>query len=243
VGFGAAAMFTYSLGLGLLTWTVGTFAVSLPKSGRWVEHTKSVFGIVMVVMAVYYVRDLVGIGHLAEKTTTWLLVSAGLLVAGLLAGAVHLTFHDEGALPKIRKAIGIPLAAAGVLGLVGWALALPPGARIAWLDDYGAARARAEREGKPLLVDFGASWCGACEELDRDTFSDRRVVAAAQDFVAVRIDLSPGKDSPEKRAVLRGYEERGLPLVVIHDREGKERHRVKQFVPPEEFLGLLEDAR
>jgi thiol:disulfide interchange protein DsbD len=243
VGFGAAAMFAYSMGLGLLTWMVGTFAVSLPKSGRWVEYTKSIFGIVMVVMAVYYVRDLLGIGHLARKTTTWLLTSAGLLLAGLAAGAVHLTFHDAGVLPKLRKAFGIPLAAAGLLGVVGWWVALPEGARIAWLEDYQHARALAQREHKPLIVDFGASWCGACEELDRDTFSDRRVVAAVREFIAVRIDLSPGKDSPEKRAVLRGYSERGLPLVVIHDREGKERHRVKRFVPPEDLLAMLEDAR
>jgi thiol:disulfide interchange protein DsbD len=245
VAFGGLAMFVYALGLGTLTWIVGTFAISLPKSGAWVEWTKSVFGIVMIVAALYYLRDLLGIDELAQKTTVWLLASLGLGIVGVLVGAVHLSFHD-GWPVRIRKGIGVALATAGLAGFVGWLSALPPlppGARIAWMDDYAAARALARREHKPLLVDFGASWCGACGELDRGTFTDPRVVSAARDFVAIRVDLSPDTDTPAKRAVLRSYNERGLPLVVVHGADGVEVARIKQFVPPEEFVELLERGR
>ena len=51
VAFGALSLFVYALGLGLLFWLVGTFSVTLPKSGQWLEWIKSVFGIVMVVAA------------------------------------------------------------------------------------------------------------------------------------------------------------------------------------------------
>jgi thiol:disulfide interchange protein DsbD len=123
-----------------------------------------------------------------------------------------------------------------------WVIALPPGAKIDWLDDYASARELAQAESRPLLVDFGASWCGACGELDRHTFSDPRVVAAARDhqFVPVRVDLSPGEDTDEKRAVLASYEQRGLPLVVLHDREGNEVERVTAFVEAAEFLQLMD---
>jgi thioredoxin-related protein len=40
--------------------------------------------------------------------------------------------------------------------------------------------------------------------------------------------------------VLRSYNERGLPLVVLHGPDGAEVARLKQFVPPEEFVALLE---
>ncbi len=92
-----------------------------------------------------------------------------------------------------------------------------------------------------MLVDFGASWCGACGELDRHTFSDPRVVAAARGLgvVPVRIDLSPGSDSPEKRAILSSYKQRGLPLVVVHGRNGREVARVTSFVEPDRFLQIL----
>jgi hypothetical protein len=53
------------------------------------------------------------------------------------------------------------------------------------------------------MVDFGASWCDACKELERKTFDDPRVVREGDRFIPVRIDLSPGQANDEKRAPLR----------------------------------------
>jgi thiol:disulfide interchange protein DsbD len=240
VVFGALAFFSYSLGLGLLFFLVGTFSLSLPKSGQWLEGVKSVFGIVMVAAAVYFVRDLIpGLVELAQHTTSFLLATLGLIALGLALGAVHLSYHGSSLLVRARKSLGIALSVAGVCGVIGYSIALPPGARIPWLEDYAHAKTLALQSNKPMLVDFGASWCGACEELDRHTFSDARVVREGQRFVAVRVDLSPGKTSEQKEAVLKSYNQRGLPLVVLHDRGGQEAARVTSFVEASEFLALL----
>ncbi len=244
VAFGGLALFVYSLGLGLLTWCVGTFSISLPKSGRWLEWIKSVFGIVMLVAAVYYVRDLIpGLSTLASKTPIFLGASVALVAVGIAAGAIHLTFHHAPVVERVRKGVGVLLATLGALGVVGYALALPEGAHIAWTEGYETAKAQALREGKPLLVDFGASWCVACGELDQLTFSDARVVAESRRFVAVRVDLSPGKDTDENRAALAGYSQRGLPLVVMHSASGNEAERITEFVDAERFLSALERVR
>ena len=242
VVFGGAALFVYSLGLGLLFWVVGTFAVSLPKSGRWLEWVKSVFGTVMIIMALYYLRDLLPIERPVERVTWLLSGCGGLLLIGVAVGAIHLSYHDESKLKKARKTVGIAMAVVGATFGIWWLEALPPGAKIEWMEDYAEARALAEDAGRPLLVDFGASWCGACGELDRYTFSDPRVVAEAQNrrIVPVRIDLSPGEDTPEKREVLASYDQRGLPLVVLHDGEGEEVGRVTAMMEPEEFLQIFE---
>jgi thiol:disulfide interchange protein len=57
------------------------------------------------------------------------------------------------------------------------------------------------------------------------------------------VDLSPGKDSPAKQELLRSYNQRGLPLVVLHDRSGREVGRVTNFVKAPEFLALMRDVR
>ncbi len=242
VAFGAAALFLYALGLGVLFWLVGTFAVSLPKSGPWLEGVKSFFGVVMLVMALYYLRDLLPFELPHVRSQGWLLGALMALGLGLLLGAVHLSFHDPSRARRLRKGLGVVLAVGGAFAAVGWAEALPPGSRIAWREDFEAARREALHRGRPMLVDFSASWCGACGELERETFSDPRVVSAARSFVTVKVDLSPGKDSPRKRALLSGYDQRGLPLVVVHDCEGKEVGRITTFVPPERVLPLLEQA-
>jgi thiol:disulfide interchange protein len=59
----------------------------------------------------------------------------------------------------------------------------------------------------------------------------------------VRVDLSPGKDSPEKRELLAGYQQRGLPLIVMHTPTGEVAARVTSFVDPERFLGMMQSVR
>jgi thiol:disulfide interchange protein DsbD len=173
VVFGAASFFSFALGLGMLFWLVGTFSMSLPKSGRWLEWIKSVFGIVMVAAAVYFVRDLVpGLMGLAEHTPSFLGVAVGLLAVGAALGAVHLSYHHTSVVERVRKSLGIAFAVTGLCGVVGYLVALPPGASIPWMEDYASAKQLAEQSSRPLLIDFGASWCGACGELERHTFSD-----------------------------------------------------------------------
>jgi thiol:disulfide interchange protein DsbD len=65
------------------------------------------------------------------------------------------------------------------------------------------------------------------------------VVREGQRFVTVRVDLSPGKDTPDKQAILASYAQRGLPLVVLHDSKGKEAARVTSFVEAPKFLEIM----
>ncbi|UJR82093.1 protein-disulfide reductase DsbD family protein [Sandaracinus amylolyticus] len=242
VGLGAGAMFLYALGLGTLFWVVGTFAVSLPKSGRWMEMVKSVFGIVLCVMALYWIKDLIpGLMDAFERTWLVLAIALGVAAIGLAVGAVHLDFHEPNVAVRVRKALGIVLATTGSFAVLAWMIT--PALGLTWREDFQAALAEAREEGRPYIVDFGASWCQACGELERNTFTDPRVIEEGSRFVAVHVDLSPGQDTEEKRALLRGYAQRGLPLVVLHASDGSEVHRVTEFIEAEELLSLMQQVR
>ncbi|MFT3921495.1 MAG: cytochrome c biogenesis protein CcdA [Myxococcales bacterium] len=236
IGFGAACMISYSLGMGLLFWIVGTFAVALPKSGRWMEWVKSTFGLVMIASALYFVRAWLPGYTAITASAGFLYVAAGCIIAGLALGAIHLSF-SSGSLDRTRKTLGIAAVSLGALLMLGRLEAKPT--HSGWEADLVSARAKAKAAASPMLIDFGASWCQACGELERHTFSDPRVISEISRFVKVKVDLSPGHDVARGREWLSGYGARGLPLVVLHDSAGNEHARVTEFVEADKMLELL----
>jgi thiol:disulfide interchange protein DsbD len=243
VGYGAALLLAFSHGLGLLFLLVGTFAVSLPKPGRWMESVKSVFGIVFLGAAAYFVAPHVPAIFGWVVGETWFLFGAVALVGlGIAIGAVHLTFAAQALGQNLRKATGLALSVVGLVGMMGWfqgptEASASGGEGFAWIESEprGISRARAER--RPVLIDFTANWCAACKELAKDTFPAREVQDEADRFVAIRIDSTSMDDGI--RALHERYGVRGLPTVLLLDSRGRERRRVTGFVAPREFARYL----
>jgi thiol:disulfide interchange protein DsbD len=240
-GYGALAMLAFALGLGLPFFLVGTFAIHLPKSGRWMVHVKSALGLVMLVVALYFAGTALPWLTRWASPQPWFMAGASLMVLlGLGVGAVHRSFHEPGLGPKLAKGAGILLAILGAHQLI--AGALKPTGSPAWQQgDLEALRKRARAERRPTLVDFTASWCVACKELEKLTFSEPSVASEAQRFLAVRVDLT--EDTPANEALKQGQGLVGLPTVIAFDSTGQEAVRCTDFVPPEEFLDTLRRVR
>jgi thioredoxin:protein disulfide reductase len=234
-GLGALAMFAFSIGLGAPFFLVGAFAVQLPKSGRWMVHVKSGLGIVLLVVALYFLNNSFGFATpYVSGSLPFIGVSVGLVLVGLLSGAVHREFSEPGVGVKVAKGIGITLVSFGALAVI--LGGIKPREALAWeRQDIEGALARAAADKRPLVVDFTAAWCGACKELDIKTFSEPRVGQELGRFVAVKVDAT-NNDDPKVEAMLARFKVVGLPTVVLFNSSGKEAARFNDFVPPEEFL-------
>ena len=238
IALGAVAGVAYSVGLGLPFWLVGAFAVGLPKGGKWMLGVKSFFGIVMCVVALYFLRNAFPIiGKVASPSTAFGVIAGVIALAGLAMGAVHIDWNDGGSGTKVRKGVGIAASVAGAFLFIVWLVM--PKAQLAWLHSEEEAIALSKTEKRPMLVDFTATWCGACQEMAKDTFADPRVMAKAGNFVAVKIDATD-QDDPKVEEVSKKYGVVGLPTVLLIDSEGKERKRFTEFVGPERFLTEIE---
>ena len=93
---------------------------------------------------------------------------------------------------------------------------MPPEGSIA-AGDAEAWRARVEearRLGKPLFVDFWATWCTSCRAMEQRTFADKRVNERLARYVVVRVQAERPDQSPA-REMLAAFTVRGLPCVAV----------------------------
>ncbi len=79
--------------------------------------------------------------------------------------------------------------------------------------------AKAERDGRPILLDFWATWCKSCMAMERTTFRDERVRAALERYVRIKIQAERPTD-PDMRRILDRYSVTGLPTFIVLDRFG-----------------------
>jgi thiol:disulfide interchange protein DsbD len=109
---------------------------------------------------------------------------------------------------------------------------------------YGeeAGLAAARKLHRPVWLYFTADWCMPCKEMERVTFTDKRVAHELERFVSIRIDCTDS-DSPPAAAALKRWNVLAMPTVVILDAAGKELRRISQYLSADELVPILTKIR
>ena len=230
---GFTLFFVLSLGLGLPYLLLGVFTGAierLPNSGAWMVGVRQLFGVLLVALAGYFARPFF-------PGTTGDAVFAGLLVVGgLYLLLVARPGHEH---PWIDRFMRLASAAVLVAGVLLAPSKAPPGAAaVAWRAYDEAAVSQAMASGKSVVLDFYATWCVPCKELDEKTFSSPEVAAQLAPFARFKVDLT--RNDPETDQLRQRFDVAGVPTVAFF-RGGKEvvGTRLTGFEPPAAFLARL----
>ena len=233
-------LLTYALGMGLLFIVIGTFSgaiAALPRSGGWMYILENIFGVAIITVALYFLKDAIPpLRSLLQDSTGFFVIAGVLVLAGVALGKFSQRFKDLPRLVQLRKAVGVLLAVVGLYMFVGGLTTAE--SDLVWIADEAQGLEAGRREGKPVMLDFYATWCAACNELEH-TYSDPVVKSKLSKFVNVKLDFTRNSDEVER--LKQKYGIVGLPVVLFFDSEGNQltEKRLEKFVEPEEFLTLL----
>jgi len=127
-------------------------------------------------------------------------------------------------LGSLAAGIGIAVMAAPALAQ----------SRIHWAPSYAAALAQARTTHKLVMADFYADWCGWCKRMDRDTYTDQKVIRLSQQFIPVRVN-----SDREGANAARQYGVTGLPTVLFINSSGRVEDTINGYLPPANFATEL----
>jgi thiol:disulfide interchange protein DsbD len=252
-------LFTFAIGMGLILVLFGTFSnrlINLPKAGTWMETIKKFMAIIMFGVAFYYIKPIIP-SYLFN-----LLLGASIITLGTFMGASIKIEIDSPPKVKLQKSSGIMILSVGLymfvnaladkamlgnnfnLGSTSQNIALVESTKtesdvLTWKTSETEGLKIAQAENKYVMLDFYADWCAACHELDKYTYTDKKVIKELSNFVPIKIDAT--KNTPEIQKLFEKYQILGLPAVIFLDKKGKilEDYSLSGFEKPEDFIKRL----
>jgi len=114
-----------------------------------------------------------------------------------------------------------------------------PLSEIDWVQqDYTAALAKAETDGKLLMIDVYTDWCMPCKKMDKETFHEKNVVDKAANFVTLKLDAEKGQ-GPE---VQKKFGVTGYPTILFVNGKGELVHSVLGYQDGAAFISEMDKA-
>ena len=240
---GGMALFVMSLGMGVPLLLIGLGAGKfMPKPGGWMEGITRIFGIVMLGVAIWLLDRVLDASLII---VLWALL--------LLGSAIYLKIYTN----IITRLISMVLLILGTVLLVGAISGatnpLKP------LDKFTSSKSvvntnelvfqkvknivelelAIKNSDKPIMLDFWASWCVACKELEEITFKDDEVIKKLQGFTLLKADVTLNND--DDKALQKMFAVVGPPALVFWDKDKNEvkSSKIVGYKNPKDFLEII----
>lgn len=254
VFLGGLSLFVLSLGMGLPLLIIGTSAGRLlPRAGAWMDAVKAIFGVLMLGVAIWLMaRVLPG----AVSLALW---AALAVISSIYLGALDALGAEATGWRRFRKGVGILVLAYGlVMGMGALSGASDPLQPFSRVLEAGKGADRSQQaalhfsivkspqaldaalkqaHGKPVLVDYWASWCVECARMDKVTFATPEVENALHNRVLIRVDVT--RDDANSRALLKRYNLVGPPAFMAIGANGQVQAQQEGYLGPRAFMRWL----
>ena len=255
---GFAALFALGLGMGLPLLVVGAGGGKLlPKAGNWMTVVKATAGVILLAVSLIILERMPHLFPPAFTMTLWALL---LIVSGIFLGAFSSSKEGASGWSKLWKGLGVAAVIYGAIvmfgGQMGGQTVTDPlygvkasvqsssqGAgkassslehvtfkRIKSTQDLKDEIVKAKQQGKAVMLDFYADWCGYCIKYERYVFPKPSVRKYLDNMVLLQADVTEMDDIDSNLMKTLGISL--PPAIIFFSSEGKE-------IPDSRILGEM----
>ncbi|MEZ4694521.1 MAG: protein-disulfide reductase DsbD [Aliarcobacter sp.] len=241
---GGVALFVMSLGMGVPLLIIGAGAGKfMPKPGGWMEGVTRIFGIVMLGVAIWLLDRVLNptvimflwsfllLGSAIYLKTYRHILTQLITVAVFLLGVVLFVGAISGAtnplkpLEKFTQGVAVQASSMKL--------------DFKKIKNISELNQAIKESDKPIMLDFWASWCVSCKELEEITFKDEEVIKKLQGFTLLKADVS--ENSADDIALQKMFGVVGPPALIFWDKDKNEvkASRIVGYKNPKEFLEIV----
>lgn len=238
---GGSALFALSMGMGIPLLVIGTSAGTLlPKAGNWMDTIKSIFGVMMLALAIWMLERII------PGWISLLLWGGLLIVTAVYLGALNTLSIDSNGWEKLWKGLGLILLIYGGMLMIGGA----SGGHNVWqplhtvsasstsvqattahvnftqVSTRGDLEQQLAQTNQASMLDFYADWCVECKRMEITTFQDPTLISTLKNITPLQLDMTA--NNAEHKALMKQYGVFAPPTLLFFDKNGKEytQHRL-----------------
>ncbi len=217
---GALLLFTLGFGMGtplLLASVLG--AKALPRAGLWMHQVKVLFAFIMLALALYFIRPLLG-----EAWMQWLSLALGV---GFVGYVLHRLSGYHGTLRAIYLSALLVVVPYLIYNQYQHSQRFWQQENDAVLEWHRATTATELQQllaqapkNQRMIIDVYADWCVACRPIEQQVLTSSTVKQALAGFYLIKLDLSHYDASHQ--ALLNQWEILGPPTFLFLDAQQQE---------------------
>lgn len=230
-----AQALSFSFGMGLPFLLIGGFALRLPKPGNWLGAVKYFGATVLFAAGFHYLEDLFA-PFPAQNNIFWAIVGLLVFVVAIYFARPTMDPHQK---EKSKKTLDKKISYVSLLFLAGFGLFLTTSlfttssslsskndaqgqqTEVVWLYNLEEAQAQAQLENRPILIDFYADWCVACQKMKEQLFpsKDFQKFVLEKNIILLQLDFT--ETGEKEQQLIEKYMIPGLPALVFIKSDGK----------------------
>jgi thiol:disulfide interchange protein DsbD len=236
---GVALIMMVGVGMAFPYFVLSAFpevARKFPRGGAWGDVVKQFMGFLLLATAVYFAAPL--IQAVASQEAVWWAI-----FATIAAGAAFVLVRGMMASKTMVGRIAAALVAILILAPSVYGVRLLTAKPFEWQPFTPEALDHARAQGKTVLVEFTATWCGNCHFLEATVLKSPTIVRAVREHDVVMLKADVTHDDAPGRPLLTQLSPAGaIPLTAVYPPGAETPVQLTGIYEKSELKQVLEDA-